>query len=72
MNDASRLLDGDLTAAELTTLLTQLKHDAALRDELCTQQLIRDSLAGLRTPDDGSTVRILKRLPTTHKNTSGV
>ena len=30
MNDASRLLDGDLTAAELTTLLDRLKHDAVL------------------------------------------
>lgn len=62
MNDATRLLDGDLTAAELTTLLERLKHDAALRDELTVQQLVSDGLAGLRTPDDGYTLRILARL----------
>ena len=62
MNDATRLLDGDLTAAELTTLLERLKHDAALRDELTVQQLVRDGLAGLHTPDDGYTLRILARL----------
>jgi negative regulator of sigma E activity len=59
MNDASRLLDGELTQAELTTLLERLKHDPALRDEVCAQQLIRDGLAGLRSLDDGYTLRIL-------------
>jgi negative regulator of sigma E activity len=59
MNDATRLLDGELTQAELTTLLERLKHDATLRDEISAQQLIRDSLAGLRSPDDGYTLRIL-------------
>jgi hypothetical protein len=49
MNDGSRLLDGELTQAELTTLLERLKHDAALRDEISAQQLIRDGLAGRRT-----------------------
>jgi negative regulator of sigma E activity len=62
MNDASRLLDGDLTAAELTTLLERLKHDAVLRDDVAAQQLIRDGLAGLRTLDAGYTLRILARL----------
>lgn len=62
MNEASRLLDGELTAAELTTLLARLKRDAALRDEVAAQQLVRDSLAGLRTLDDGYTLRILARL----------
>ena len=62
MNEASRLLDGDLTAAELTTLLERLKHDTALRDEVAAQQLIRDGLGGLRTLDDGYTLRILARL----------
>ena len=59
MNDAARLLDGELTEAELTTLLERLKHDAALRDEISAQQLIRDGLAGLRSPDAGYTLRIL-------------
>ena len=59
MNDASRLLDGELTEAELTTLLERLKHDAALRDEISAQQLIRDGLAGLRSLDAGYTLRIL-------------
>lgn len=59
MNDAARLLDGELTEAELTTLLERLKHDAALRDEISAQQLIRDGLAGLRSLDAGYTLRIL-------------
>jgi negative regulator of sigma E activity len=62
MNEASRLLDGQLTGAELTRLLERLKHDAAFRDEVSAQQLIRDSLAGLRVLDDGYTLRILARL----------
>ncbi|MBK9361065.1 MAG: hypothetical protein IPM99_08085 [Rubrivivax sp.] len=62
MNDAARLLDGELTDAELTTLLGRLKHDAALRDEVCAQQLIRDGLAGLRSLDAGYSLRILARL----------
>lgn len=62
MNDATRLLDGDLTAAELARLLERLTHDAALRDEVAAQQLIRDGLAGLRSLDDGYTLRILARL----------
>ena len=62
MDEASRLLDGELTAAELTTMLERLKHDAALRDEVSVQQLYRDGLAGLRTLDDGYSLRILARL----------
>ena len=59
MNDAARLLDGELTDSELTMLLERLKHDAALRDEVSAQQLICDGLAGLRTLDAGYTLRIL-------------
>ncbi len=62
MNDTSRLLDGDLTASELTTLLDRLKHDAVLRDDVAAQQLIGDGLAGLRTLDAGYSLRILARL----------
>ena len=62
MNDAARLLDGDLTAAELTSVLERLKRDASLRDEIAEQQLIRDAVAGMRTLDDGYTLRILARL----------
>jgi negative regulator of sigma E activity len=62
MNDASRLLDGDLTDAELADCLARLRHDAALRDEVATQQLLRDALGGLRALDDGYTLRILARL----------
>ncbi len=62
MNDAARLLEGELTEAELTTLLECLKHDAVLRDEVSAQQLIRDGLAGLRSPDAGYTLRILAAL----------
>lgn len=59
MNEASRLLDGELTDAELTTLLKRLGQDAVLRDEVSAQQLVRDSLAGLRALDAGYTQRIL-------------
>jgi negative regulator of sigma E activity len=59
MNDASRLLDGELTEAELTPVLERLKHDAALRDEVSAQQLIRDGLTGHRSLDAGYTLRIL-------------
>jgi negative regulator of sigma E activity len=59
MNDASRLLDGDLTETELTAMLDRLKHDAPLRDEVTAQQLIRDGLTGLRALDAGYTLRIL-------------
>jgi negative regulator of sigma E activity len=62
MNEASRLLDGDLTETELSSLLQRLKHDAALRDELAVQQLVRDSVAGVQALDDGYTLRILERL----------
>ena len=62
MDDASRLLDGDLTPDELSALLERLKHDAALRDEVSAQQLVRDAVAGYRGLDDGYTLRILARL----------
>ncbi len=62
MNDASRLLDGDLTEAELTLLLARVPHDAALRDEITAQQLVRDAVAGVRSLDDGYTQRILARI----------
>jgi negative regulator of sigma E activity len=68
MNDASRLLDGDLTEAELAALLVRLKHDAVLRDEVSAQQLVRDSLAGHRSPDDGYTLRILAALRRARQN----
>lgn len=59
MNDASRLLDGELPEADLMPLLERLKHDTALRDEISAQQLVRDGLAGLRSLDAGYTLRIL-------------
>jgi negative regulator of sigma E activity len=62
MDDASRLLDGDLRPQELSALLDRLKHDAALRDEISAQQLVRDAVAGLRVLDDGYTLRIIERL----------
>ena len=67
MNDAARLLDGELTEAELTTLLERLKHDATLRDEISAQQLIRDGLAGLRSPDAGYSLRILAAVRRAHQ-----
>jgi negative regulator of sigma E activity len=67
MNDASRLLDGELTEAELTTMLERLKHDPTLRDEISAQQLVRDGLAGLRSLDAGYTLRILAALRSAQK-----
>lgn len=62
MNDADRLLDGDLSAAELDAVLDRLRQDAALRDALTTGQLVRDAAAGVRALDRGYTLRILARL----------
>lgn len=62
MKEASRLLDGELTEAELTNMLERLKHDAALRDEITVQQLVRDGVAGLRSLDAGYSLRILAAL----------
>lgn len=62
MHESSRLLDGELTATELTALLERLKHDRALRDDITAQQLVRDSLAGVRALDAGYTLRILAAL----------
>ena len=62
MNEASRQLDGDLTATELTDLLERLKHDADLRDDVVVQQLVRDGLDGLRALDNGYSLRILAKL----------
>ena len=68
MNESSRLLDGELTASELTALLERLKHDAALRDEVTAQQLVRDSLAGHRALDAGYTLRILAAIRRAQEN----
>jgi negative regulator of sigma E activity len=62
MNEAARLLDGDLSDAELTTLLERLTRDPALRDAVSTQQLVRDALGGLRSLDAGYTLGILGAL----------
>ncbi|MDZ7589239.1 MAG: hypothetical protein U5L05_00820 [Rubrivivax sp.] len=62
MNDAARLLDGDLSDHELTAMLERLRHDAAFRDEISTQQLVRDAAAGIRCLDDGYSLRILARV----------
>jgi hypothetical protein len=40
-----------------------LKQDTAFRDAVSAQQWMRDSLVGLRSLDDGHTLRILARLP---------
>jgi negative regulator of sigma E activity len=62
MDDADRLLDGELTPTELDALLHRLRHDAALRDEVTLRQLVRDAVSGVRALDDGYTLGILARL----------
>jgi negative regulator of sigma E activity len=62
MHDLARLLDDDMPDTELGALLDRLKHDAGLRDQLSTQQLVSDSLAGLRSLDAGYSLRILAKV----------
>ena len=62
MNEAARLLDGELDAKELDEVLAKLRRDADLRDALTTEQLVRDGTAGVRALDRGYTLRILARL----------
>ena len=62
ISEATRLLEGPLSARELDALLARLPHDAALRDAVTLQQLATDAVAGVRALDDGYTQRILARL----------
>lgn len=62
MNEAARLLDGELDVRELDEVLAKLRRDPELRDALTTEQLVRDAAAGVRALDRGYTLRILARL----------
>ena len=62
MNEAARLLDGELDATELDTVLARLRREPELREALTTEQLVRDAAAGVRALDRGYTLRILARL----------
>jgi len=62
MDDADKLLDGDLTAAELNRLLARMRDEPELRDEVTLRQLVRDAVSGVRALDDGYTLRILARI----------
>jgi negative regulator of sigma E activity len=58
----SVLLDGQLDSAEVKPLLDEVASDPALRDRYTVYGLVGDVLRGNSTPDDGFTVRILKRM----------
>lgn len=62
MNEAARLLDGELDAKELDEVLAKLRRDPDLRDALTTEQMVRDAAAGVHALDRGYTLRILARL----------
>jgi hypothetical protein len=68
MNDEtlSAFLDDELPPERVAELLARLAADAPgsadARERLTTLQLIKDALAGIETPDDGYTLRILARL----------
>jgi len=68
MNDdtLSAFLDDELPAERVDALLASLRDGAPgadeARDRLTTLQLIKDAVAGVEAPDNGFTVRILRRL----------
>ena len=68
MNDEtlSAFLDDELPPERVAELLSSLEQGAPgaadARDRLTTMQLIKDAVAGVEAPDDGFTLRILRRL----------
>jgi hypothetical protein len=68
MNDEtlSAFLDEELPPDRVAELLASLARgapgSAEARDRLTTMQLIKDAVAGVEAPDDGYTLRILRRL----------
>ncbi len=68
MNDEtlSAFLDDELPPERVAELLFSLEPGvpgaADARDRLTTMQLIKDAVAGVEAPDDGFTLRILRRI----------
>ena len=68
MNDdtLSAFLDDELPPSRVAELLDALRAGAPgaveVRDRLTVLQLIKDAVAGVEAPDDGFTLRILRRL----------
>jgi hypothetical protein len=68
MNDEtlSAFLDDELPPERVAELLSCVAPGAPgaadARDRLTTVQLIKDAVAGVEAPDDGFTLRILRRL----------
>ncbi len=68
MNDETlyAFLDDELPPERVAELLSSLAQGAPgsadARDRLTTMQLIKDAVAGVEAPDDGFTLRILRRL----------
>jgi negative regulator of sigma E activity len=56
----SALLDGEVNAGELDSLLAAVPHGRHLRDTISTYQLVNDAIAGHVGLDHGYTQRILK------------
>lgn len=68
MNDEtlSAFLDDELPPERVAELLASLSTGAPgaadARDRLTMMQLIKDAVSGIEAPDDGYTLRILRRL----------
>jgi hypothetical protein len=68
MNDdtLSAFLDDELPIERVDALLAALRDGAPgaaeARDRLSTLQLIKDAVAGIEAPDNGFTLRILRRV----------
>ena len=58
----SQLLDGQLSAEETQSVLSELAANPTERDRFTVYALIGDALRGNPTPDDAYTHRILERL----------
>ena len=58
----SVLLDSQLDPAEVKPVLDEIASEPALRDRYTVYALVGDVLRGNSTPDDGFTLRILKRM----------
>jgi hypothetical protein len=65
-DNLSAFLDDELPPARVGELLDALRADAPdadeRRDRLTVLQLIKDAVGGVEAPDDGFTLRILRRL----------
>jgi negative regulator of sigma E activity len=58
----SLLMDSEVEANEISSLVELLKNNPAARDEWTVMQMIGDATRGLAVADDGFSVRIIEKL----------